>query len=246
MTFIVWRTPADPTSRPASFENVPRRRIRSYTPGEMGDPYVHLAGIGVRFGTLPVLTHVDLTVSPGEVVGIAGQNGAGKTTLLGVIATLIAPTSGTGSVFGATFGTRAVLGVRHRIGWSGHDPALYPELTLSENLRLTARLAGLPDDRADQALEIVGLSGAAGRRADRSSNGMQRRVDLARLVMLDPDLLLLDEAHAGLDVEADRIIAALVDRARTRGKAAVLVSHDATRLSEDADRVIRIDRGAGA
>jgi ABC-type Mn2+/Zn2+ transport system ATPase subunit len=74
---------------------------------------------------------------------------------------------------------------------------------------------------------------------------MQRRVDLARLVMLNPDLVLLDEAHAGLDVEADQIIAALLRRARSAGKAAVLVSHDSARLGEDADRVITIERGVG-
>ena len=216
-----------------------------YTAAFMSTPFVALDAIGVRFGHVPVLTDISLTVHPGEVVGIAGPNGAGKTTLLGVISTLIRPTAGSGTVFGAAIGSSAVFPVRNRIGWSGHDPALYPELTLLENLTLTARLAGLSSEDAMRALHIVGLTGAAGRRADRSSNGMQRRVDLARLVMLDPDLLLLDEAHAGLDVEADQIIAALLRRARSNGKAAVLVSHDAARLGEDADRVVTIERGVG-
>ncbi len=211
----------------------------------MSSPFVTLDAIGVRFGHVPVLTDISLRVHPGEVVGIAGPNGAGKTTLLGVISTLIRPTTGGGTVFGAEIGTSAAFEVRHRIGWSGHDPALYPELTLLENLELTARLAGLGSDDARHALHVVGLTGAGGRRADRSSNGMQRRVDLARLVMLDPDLVLLDEAHAGLDVEADRIIAALLQRARSKGKAAVLVSHDANRLGQDADRVLTIERGVG-
>jgi heme exporter protein A len=211
----------------------------------MSTPFVSLDAVGVRFGHVPVLTGISLSVHAGEVVGVAGPNGAGKTTLLGVISTLIRPTTGTGTVFGAAIGSAGVFDVRNRIGWSGHDPALYPELTLLENLLLTARLAGLTAADARHALHVVGLTGAGDRRADRSSNGMQRRVDLARLVMLDPDLVLLDEAHAGLDVEADRIIAALLQRARSKGKAAVLVSHDANRLSQDADRVITIERGTG-
>ena len=204
-----------------------------------------LQSVGVHFGSVPVLTDISLDVARGEVVGVAGPNGAGKTTLLGVISTLIAPSSGHGTVFGSALGSRQVQSIRHRIGWSGHDPALYPELTLLENLRLTARLAGLDPQVADDALHVVGLTGAAGRRADQSSNGMQRRVDLARLVMLDPELLLLDEAHSGLDADSDEIIAALLRRARTNNKAAVLVSHDAGRLALDADRVLRIDHGVG-
>jgi heme ABC exporter ATP-binding subunit CcmA len=203
----------------------------------MGEALVELEGVGVSFAGIPVLTSVSLRVEPGQVIGIAGPNGAGKTTLLSVVATLVPPTSGTGTVLGARLGTREAAAVRPRLGWSGHDPGLYPELTLAENLRLWADVAGKSRSDADDALEMVGLSGAADRRADRSSNGMQRRVDLARLLMLRPALVLLDEAHAGLDHDAEIIVDEIIRRARSAGGGALLVSHDAPRLQARVDHV---------
>ncbi len=209
----------------------------------MTDLLVSLDGVGVRFGSVPVLVDVDLAIAPGEVVGVAGPNGSGKTTLLHLVATLLRPSSGTGTVLGAALGTDAVRRVRTRIGLSGHEPAVYPDLTLAENLRFVAGVVGLPAGAADRALAEVGLAAAADRTASRSSNGMQRRVDLARLLMLEPDLVLLDEAHAGLDRDAEVIIDALLARVRRRGGGGLLVSHDADRLARQVDRVIRIEAG---
>jgi len=217
---------------------------RSYT-RTVSEAIVLLDGASVRFGPIPVLDGVDLTVEPGQTVGIAGPNGSGKTTLLGVIATLVPLTGGTGRVFGAPLGSAAAVGVRGRIGLSGHDPALYEHLTLAENLALVARLAGLPQTEVERALDIVGLTAAGARRTDRCSHGMRRRVDLATIVMTDPDLVLLDEAHAGLDAAADAIIAALIRRATGRGGAAVIVSHDVDRLADETDLVLTLDPGAG-
>ncbi len=146
-------------------------------------------------------------------------------------------------MLGAALGTKGVTEVRPRIGWAGHDPGLYPELTLRENLQLTASLAGIATSVVDEILDVVGLSAASHRRADRSSNGMQRRIDLARLLMLEPDLVLLDEAHAGLDNAADEIIPEILRRTRAKGGGALLVSHDARRLKDDTDRVLVIERG---
>ncbi len=210
----------------------------------MTDPIVQLRDIGVRFGTVPVLVAVDLTIAPGEVVGVAGPNGSGKTTLLGVVATLIRPSSGTGRVLGAALGTDDVRCVRRRIGLSGHEPAVYPDLTLAENLRFVARVAGVTVEAADRALADVGLAAAADRPAGRSSHGMQRRIDLARMLMLEPDLVLLDEAHAGLDQDAEVIIDVILERTRRRRGGALLVSHDAERLTRQVDRVLRIEAGA--
>lgn len=203
-----------------------------------------LEGIHVRAGALPILAGIDLRLDPGEAVGVAGPNGAGKTTLLSVVSTLRAPDGGAGTVLGAPLGTARVRPVRPRIGLSGHEPALVPELTLRENLHLVAEVAGLPGTAVDDALTAVGLAGAAGRRADRSSNGMRRRLDLARLLMTRPTLLLLDEAHAGLDREADAIVDALLVAVRERDGGALLVSHDAERLRRDVDRVVSIEAGA--
>jgi ABC-type multidrug transport system ATPase subunit len=209
----------------------------------MGEALVDLDGIGITITSVPILTEVTLRLDPGQVIGIAGPNGAGKTTLLSVVATLVAPTSGEGTVLGARLGTREVVTIRPRIGWSGHDAGLYPELTLAENMRLWATVAGMSDQAADDALDLVGLAAAGGRRADHSSNGMQRRVDLARLLMLDPGLLLLDEAHAGLDADAESIVDELIHRVRQRGGGAVLVSHDTARLAGRVDRVETLIEG---
>src|SRR5690606_33796294 len=155
------------------------------------DPLVALDDVSVRFGPTAVLTGVSLSVDPGQVIGVAGPNGAGKTTLLGVIATLVAITSGSGRVLDAPLGSPDVRTVRPQIGWSGHEPALYDQLTLRENLHLVADLAGLPRLAADEALDRVGLGGAGHRRAGQASNGMRRRADLASLLMRRPRLLLL-------------------------------------------------------
>jgi ABC-type multidrug transport system ATPase subunit len=182
-------------------------------------------------------------VNAGECLGIGGANGAGKTTILRLIATLKPPTAGTGTVLGARLGSGEVYRVRPLIGLAGHTPALYPELTLAENLRFICRMAGRPERLAKETLAEVGLAKAAGRRAAHCSHGMQRRADLARLLMIPPQLLLLDEAHAGLDAGAKAIVAELVMRAVGQGGSAVMVSHDPTTLAGLANRVLPLTSG---
>ncbi len=151
---------------------------------------------------------------------------------------------GSGTVLGAQLGTTQALGVRPRIQWSGHFPALYPDLTLGENLIMSARLGGYPPTDGLEALEKVGLGGAQGVRVERCSNGMRRRADLARLLIGRPQLVLLDEPDAGLDRDAVSIITHLI-RSTTAGDGGVLcVSHDASRLAAWVDRVVEIREGA--
>lgn len=204
-------------------------------------PLALLEDAGLRIGNTVIVRQAKLALLPGEKVGLLGPNGSGKTTLLRMLATLLPPTEGSGSVLGAELGTDAIYDIRHRIVMVGHLPGLYPELTLAENTRFVARLTGRPPARADEALAMVGLAGAAERRAEQSSKGMLRRAELARALIIEPRLLLLDEAHAGLDAEAIGLVDALADRVVAAGGAAVLVSHEPDRLN--VDRSVRIVDG---
>ena len=189
-----------------------------------------LSGVGVRFGRMPVLRGVDLRIEPGEVVGIVGPNGSGKSTLLRILATLLRPTVGEATILGARVGSNGTLAARRRIALLGHHPGLWGELTLIENLTFVARLAGARTDGAERALELVGLGGAQNRRADHSSHGMQRRVEFARVLLIQPDFLLLDEAHAGLDKAAQALVKAAVRDVQERRGGVVLVSHEPDRM----------------
>jgi len=209
----------------------------------MSSPIVSLAGVAVRRPGALVLREVTLRLEPGESLGVFGANGSGKTTLLRVLATLLRPVAGVGTVLGAHLGTGEVEAIRPRIGLVGHEPALAPHLTLAENLHLVADLAGIARERADAALGDVGLAGAVDRRVLHCSNGMRRRAEFARIVMLPPDLLLLDEAHVGLDPEAALLVAHVIAEVTARGGAAVLVSHERERVAALISRAVRVHDG---
>lgn len=213
------------------------------SPTTGGDPLVKLDGVGVRIGSTQILRDVDLEISAGEVVGLFGANGAGKTTALRLMATLIRPSQGTGTVLGADLTSQERYDVRRRIGMIGHTPGIFPELTLGENLRYAARVAGVPPERADEALVAVGLGGAIDRRAGASSHGMQRRTEFARELMIDRSLLLLDEPHSALDRDAVDLVEGLIARTAEEGGAVVVVSHDRDRINKIASRSVEIQGG---
>lgn len=177
-----------------------------------------------------MLRSIDLRVGPGEVVGVVGPNGSGKSTLLRILATLMKPTVGSARVLGVDTGGERLGPVRRRVALLGHHPGLWGELTLIENLSFVGRLSGAGTDRVEEILERVGLGGAMHRRADHSSHGMQRRVEFARVLLTAPDLLLLDEAHAGLDRAAQALVEASVRDVRRRRGGVVLVSHEPDRM----------------
>ena len=204
---------------------------------------VSLSGVAVRAGSVPILRDIDLAVDAGESVGLFGANGAGKTTLLRLMATLNRPSEGRGTVFGADLAAPDRFEVRRRIGYIGHTPGWYPELTLAENLGFLAEVMGCEPSRVHSSLAEVGLAGAVDRRADRCSHGMQRRAEFAKILMTEPDLLLLDEPHSALDSDAIDLVDDLVRRTIARGGAAVLVSHDRARVAALADRTFVIEGG---
>lgn len=203
-----------------------------------------LSGVGVRLGRVPVLRAVDLAVGAGEVVGVVGPNGSGKSTLLRVLATLLTPTVGSARVLGVEVGSTGMAQARRRLALLGHYPALWGELTLLENLSFVGRLSGVGTRRVEEILDQVGLGGAMRRRADHSSHGMQRRVDFARLLLTQPDLLLLDEAHAGLDRAAQALVGAALDDVRNRGGGVVLVSHELDRMLPLVDTTYELVAGS--
>lgn len=204
---------------------------------------VDLESVSVRVGATHILRDVSLTINAGNAVGIFGGNGAGKTTLLRLIATLIQPAAGTAMVFGIDVATDDRYDIRTRIGYVGHIPGLYPEMTLSENLGFVAHAMGIDPAEVGRSLNAVGLAGAADRRAEVCSHGMQRRAEFARVLMTKPDLLLLDEPHSALDADAVELVDALVARTLDAGGAAVLVSHDKERVLNVATEFAEIAGG---
>ena len=206
-------------------------------------PHVQFSGVAVRIGLATILRDVDLTVAAGESVGLFGSNGAGKTTLLRVIATLLRPSGGDAQVLGVDLTSQDRFDVRPRIGLIGHTPALYPELSLVGNLEFAARIAGVPIAAARQAIDAVGLSLAADRPVGEASHGMQRRVEFAREIMLQPDLLLLDEPHSALDPNAIELVEHIVAGVLERSGAVVLVSHDVERVAPMVTRTAELTGG---
>jgi len=209
----------------------------------MPSPIASLESVAVRRPGALVLRDISFRLDPGEAVGLFGANGSGKTTLVRVLATLLRPSSGSGTVFGARLGTAAVETVRPRIGLVAHEPALAPHLSLAENLQLVADLIGVERAAADRALADVGLGGAAPRLVVHCSNGMKRRAEFARILLTAPRLLLLDEAHVGLDPDAARLVAHTIETVTTAGGAVVLVSHERERAGVMIQRAVELSGG---
>lgn len=207
------------------------------------DPVVSFTNAGVSLGGRPILRDLDFAIAPGEAVGIVGPNGSGKTTLVRLTATLLSVDRGALTVLGTDTTGTDLTSIRRSIGLIGHQPALIPELTLAENLIHIARLARVDTARVDRALEVVGLADAADRRAEACSFGMQRRVEIAHLLLTRPRLLLLDEAASGLDESARLLVDALVSAVCERGGGCVVVSHDRSQLVQLTSRMMNLSAG---
>jgi ABC-2 type transport system ATP-binding protein len=198
-------------------------------------------------GGVTALTGVSFDAPAGTVFGLLGPNGAGKTTLTRILATLLTPTSGTATVIGLDV-VRDVRALRRRVSVVfGGDQGLYDRLSARDNLRYFATLYALPPrvapGRIAELLDVVGLTDAADRRVETFSRGMRQRLHLARGLLHEPDVLLLDEPTIGIDPLGAREIRALVDALRERGLTILLTTHYMLEADELCDDIAIIDHG---
>jgi heme exporter protein A len=204
------------------------------------DQAVSLSGVGRRYGERAALRDVTLDLRVGQTLVVFGPNGAGKTTLLRMLATLLRPHAGKLRVLGRELPDDGYA-VRGRIGFLGHEPLLYRELTGRENLRFHARLHRVAQERVEQVLAAVGMLARAEDPVAELSRGMVQRLAVARAVLHEPELLLLDEPLANLDPAAVAQVQPLVGR--TSGRSRVLTSHDPSGGLADADLVLGLTGG---
>ena len=202
----------------------------------MSDPAVDIDSVSHQYGDHHALRDLTLSIADGALFGLLGPNGSGKTTLFRILATLMPPTTGSARVFGLD--TTAQSGaVRERLGSVFQDYALDDNLTVRENLRFQGALYGLSGrrlrKRIDELLERFGVLDRADDTVETLSGGLQRRVDLARGLLHQPDLILLDEPTTGLDPAARRTFWDAIDRLRRAEGTTLLV---ATHLMEEAER----------
>ncbi len=207
-------------------------------------PAIEVRGLVKSFGHLVALRAVSLTVANGELLALFGPNGAGKTTLMRIVASLMRPTAGTVRVRGRDLAKEATA-VRRDIGLISHNPLLYGDLTAQENLRFFARMYDLPDarDRVEAVLRQVGL---ANRRADpvrTFSRGMVQRLSIARALLPDPAIMLLDEPYTGLDLQAADMLRGVLERLVGAQRTVVLTTHSLEQGLEMCDRAAILDKG---
>jgi ABC-2 type transport system ATP-binding protein len=208
-------------------------------------PAIEIRGLVKRYGAVEALKGLDFTIQPGEIFGLLGPNGAGKTTLFSILATLRTPTAGVARVLGRDVTTERDA-VRRAMGIVFQEPAIEQRLTGRDNLLLMGLFFGLSrakaKARAVELLDHLGLTESADRPARTLSGGQRRKLELARALVTDPDILFLDEATLGLDVDARRVFWAEVRAMAAAGRTVFFTTHYMEE-AEIADRIALIDSG---
>jgi heme ABC exporter ATP-binding subunit CcmA len=194
------------------------------------------------FGDRAVLRQIGLACAPGELLYLGGANGAGKTTLLRILAGALRASAGTVRVAGAAIGSAEA---RRATGYLSHSSLLHPALTVQENLAFYAALFGLaaPEAAVETALTRVGAREFGGRRAGELSQGMKQKAALARCLLHQPRLLLLDEPFASLDRATVVELAAILRQLRDAGLGIIVTSHQTEPLEGLVDRRLELERG---
>jgi heme exporter protein A len=216
-------------------------------PSRDGTPLLEARGLQRRYGRVRILNGIDLSLDPGEALAIIGPNGAGKTTLLRILAGLMRPSSGEVRLLG-----QPLKGSDHRarrtVGFLSHQSLLYQDLTLLENLTFVARLYSLEQPAAvgRAALEAAGLSERAGELPLRLSRGLLQRAAIARAMLHNPLVLLLDEPFTGLDAAASERLRSTLRSRLEAGMGLVLVTHQLTDAWDLATRVAVLIQGRWA
>lgn len=207
-----------------------------------GVPAVSAAGLARRFGVQWAVRDITLTLPPRAVLLVVGPNGSGKTTLLRLLATAVRPTSGAAAIFGRDL-VRDVDAVRQVVSFVGNSAGVYDLLTARENLRFAATMYGRPREPVQPWLDRVGLADMADQPVRTFSQGMKRRLALARAWLATPRVLLLDEPYSGLDAEGVRLVEAMVADTLQRNGSAVVATHDWERGMKLADMVLALASG---
>jgi heme exporter protein A len=211
-----------------------------------GKHLIEVQALVKAYEVIPVLRKLDLGVARGEFVALLGPNGSGKSTLLRLLCGLSKPTAGVIRIGGWELPQEAHA-VRAQIGLVSHKPLLYDNLSARENLTFFAQLYNLPPakigGRIDTLLADVGLAKRGGDLVRTFSRGMQQRLSIARALLHNPDILLLDEPYTGLDQDASFVLDKLLKDAREQGRTILMSTHDLTRAAGLASRVIILSRG---
>ena len=207
-------------------------------------PAIEVRKLTKAFGHQAALRGVDLAVDEGEFLTLFGPNGAGKTTLIRIISSLARPTAGTVRVRGEELG-KAGTSLRKHIGLISHNPLLYGDLTPDENLRFFARMYDLPDApaRLDSVLDQVGLSARRRDPVRTFSRGMVQRLAIARAILHDPAIMLLDEPYTGLDLQAADMLRAVLEKLAASNRTVILTTHNLEQGLEMCDRAAILNRG---
>jgi len=199
-------------------------------------------GLTKRYGRVTAVDDLTFTLEPGRVTGFVGRNGAGKTTTLRMLLGLTRPSAGAATVDGLPY--RELRDPLRRVGALIEAGSFHPGRTGRNALRAIARLGRIPDGRVDEVLELVDLTGSAGRRVGGYSLGMRQRLALAVALLGDPGTLVLDEPANGLDPDGVRWLRSLIHGLGAQGRSVLVSSHLLAELAQTVDDVIVIEKGS--